>query len=251
MSRERNPVQDAMPSPKLTAVAIRHVPHEGLGAFAEPLADAGFDVRYHDAWIAPDPATSGAPDADLLVVLGGPMGVPDADRHPFLRHEIEVLKKRLAADRPTLGICLGAQLIAAASGARVFPGDRFEIGYLPVTLTDEGRDSCLAPLAEAPRVLHWHGDTYELPHGATRLASSALYREQAYSIGKRVLALQFHPEVDAAMLETWIGAGEDEIARGGSNAAALRAEARELESSIAPKAHALLGAWLRDVFGAR
>jgi GMP synthase (glutamine-hydrolysing) len=240
-----------MSSPRLTAVAIRHVPHEGLGALAQPLAEAGFDVRYHDAWTSPDPAASGALDAGLLVVLGGPMGVPEADRYPFLRHEIDVLKKRLAADRPTLGICLGAQLIAAASGARVFSGDRFEIGYLPVTLSPEGRNSCLAPLADAPRVLHWHGDTYELPSGATRLASSALYREQAYSIGKRVLALQFHPEVDAAMLETWIDAGEHEIARGDADAAALRAQARELETSIAPKAHALLGAWLDDVFGER
>jgi GMP synthase (glutamine-hydrolysing) len=240
-----------MSSRKLTAVAIRHVPHEGLGALAQPLADAGFDVRYHDAWTSPDPIASGALDADLLVVLGGPMGVPDANRHPFLRHEIDALKKRLAGDRPTLGICLGAQLIAAASGARVFPGDRFEIGYLPVTLTAEGLGSCLAPLAEAPRVLHWHGDTYELPSGATRLASSALYLEQAYSIGERVLALQFHPEVDAAMLDTWIEAGEGEIARGDVDAAALRAQAREVEPSIAPRAHALLGAWLRDVFADR
>jgi GMP synthase (glutamine-hydrolysing) len=240
-----------MSSPKLTAVAIRHVPHEGLGALAQPLVDAGFDVRYHDAWVSPDPAASGALEADLLVVLGGPMGVPEADRYPFLRHEIDVLKRRLAADRPMLGICLGAQLIAAASGARVFPGDRFELGYLPVTLTPEGRASCLAPLADAPRVLHWHGDTYDLPHGATRLASSALYREQAFSIGPRVLALQFHPEVDGAMLETWIAASEDELIRGGASADALRAQARELEPSIAPTAHALLGAWLRDVFGER
>jgi GMP synthase (glutamine-hydrolysing) len=251
MSRHPKPEQDAMSSQKLTAVAIRHVPHEGLGALAQPLADAGFAVRYHDAWTSPDPVASGALDADLLVVLGGPMGVPEADRHPFLRHELEVLKKRLAADRPALGICLGAQLIAAASGARVFPGERFEIGYLPVTLTPEGQGSCLAPLADAPRVLHWHGDTYELPHGATRLASSALYREQAYSLGERVLALQFHPEVDGAMLETWIDAGEEEIARGGDDAAALRAQARELEPSIAPRAHALLGAWLLGVFGNR
>ena len=244
-------MERAMSSPNLTAVAIRHVPHEGLGAFAQPLADAGFDVRYHDAWIAPDPATSGALDADLLVVLGGPMGVPEADRHPFLHREIDVLKRRLADDRPTLGVCLGAQLIASASGARVFPGGAFELGYLPVTLTAEGRASCLAPLAATPRVLQWHGDTYELPDGATRLASSALYREQAFSIGKRVLAIQFHPEVDAAMLETWIDAGEDELRRGGVDARTLRESARELEPSIAPTAHALLGAWLRDVFGDR
>jgi GMP synthase (glutamine-hydrolysing) len=240
-----------MTSSRLTAVAIRHVPHEGLGTFAAPLADAGFEVRYHDAWRSPDPAASGALEADLLVVLGGPMGVPDADRHPFLRHEIDILKRRLDADRATFGICLGAQLIAAASGARGYSGERFELGYLPVTLTPEGRASCLAPLADEPRVLHWHGDTYDLPRGATRLASSTLYREQAFSIGRRTLAIQFHPEVDGAMLETWIGAGEDEIARGGIDADALRASAREVEPTIAPISHALLSAWLRDAFASR
>jgi GMP synthase (glutamine-hydrolysing) len=240
-----------MTSPKLTAVAIRHVPHEGLGALAPPLAAAGFNVRHHDAWLSPDPAASGALDCDLLIVLGGPMGVPETDRFPFLRHEIDVLKTRLAANRPTLGICLGAQLIAAASGARVFAGDRFELGYWPVTLTPEGWVSCLAPLAEAPRVLQWHGDTYELPPGATRLASSALYREQAFSIGAGVLALQFHPEVDEAMLETWIAANGDELARAGVDANGLRTHARELEPSIAPRANALLGAWLENVFGER
>jgi len=240
-----------MSSPKLTAVAIRHVPHEGLGALERPLLDAGFDVRYHDAWATPDPATNGALDVDLLVVLGGPMGVPDAHRHAFLRYEIEVLKSRLAANRATLGVCLGAQLIAAASGARVFPGEDFEIGYLPVTLTAEGLASCLAPLATAPRVLQWHGDTYDLPHGATRLASSALYREQAFSLGPRVLALQFHPEVDGKMLETWIDAGEDELTRGRVDADTLRTQARDLDATIAPTAHALLSAWLREAFGER
>jgi GMP synthase (glutamine-hydrolysing) len=240
-----------MAAPVRTLVAIRHVPHEGLGALAPPLADAGFDLRYHDAWTAPDPAASGALEADLLVVLGGPMGVPDADRHPFLRYEIELLKRRLDADCATLGVCLGAQLIAAASGARVFSGNHFELGHLPVTLTPEGRVSCLAPLADAPRVLQWHGDTYELPHAATRLASSSIYREQAFSIGPRVLAIQFHPEVDAAMLETWIDADEEALSKGDVDADALRASAREVEPTIAPVAHALLSAWLRDAFASR
>lgn len=240
-----------MTTTRLTAVAIRHVPHEGLGVFAAPLANAGFDVRYHDAWREPDPAASGALDADLLVVLGGPMGVPDAERLPFLRHEIALLERRLLADRATLGVCLGAQLIAAALGARVHAGETFELGYLPVTLTREGRTSALAPLHETPRVLQWHGDTYELPRGATRLASSALYGEQAFAIGERVLAIQFHPEVDAAMLETWIANGEDEIARAGISAETLRAQARELEPLIAPRARALLDAWLGVAFGAR
>src|SRR6185312_7004532 len=110
----------------------------------------------------------------------------------------------------------------------------------PVTLTEAGRASCLAPLAEAPHVLHWHGDTYELPSGATRLASSAAYHEQAFSLGSRVLALQFHPEVDAAMLETWIETGDDELARARVDARALREGCREVEHTLAPRAHAIL-----------
>ena len=232
-----------------TAIAIRHVPNEGLGLLAQPLLDAGFDVRYHDAWTAPDPAASGAADASLLIVLGGPMGVPDGAAYPFLRHEIDLLKARIAADRPTLGICLGAQLIAAAMGARVHRGDAFELGFAPVTLTPAGRASCLAPLIDAPHVLHWHGDTYELPHGATRLASSAAYLEQAFSLGPRVLALQFHPEVDAAMLETWIETGGGEIARACVDARALREGCRDVEHTLAPKAHAILHDWLDGAMG--
>ena len=227
-----------------TALAIRHVPQEGLGLFAQPLADAGVEIRYHDAWTSPDPAESAAADAALLVVLGGPMGVADIATYPFLRHEIDVLKRRIAANRPTLGVCLGAQLIAAATGARVYAGDRFELGFEPVTLSDAGRVSCLAPLADAPRVLHWHGDTFDLPSGATRLASSAAYREQAFSLGPRTLALQFHPEVDTAMLETWIDAGADELARAGVDARDLREACNDVAAALAPNARAILRSWL-------
>ena len=239
-----------MRSTTKTAVAIRHVPHEGLGLLAQPLARAGFDVRYHDAWKTPDPAASGATHAALLIVLGGPMGVPDIATCPFLRHEIEVLKARIAGNRPTLGVCLGAQLIAAATGARVYPGDRFELGFAPVTLTAEGHASCLASLADAPRVLHWHGDSFDLPSGATRLASSAAYREQGFSLGPRILGLQFHPEVDAAMLETWIETGTDELARAGVDARALREDCDELAADLAPRADAIVRNWLRDAIPA-
>jgi len=222
------------------------VPHEGLGAFEKPLVDAGFDIRYHDAWASPPLRIDEAVNASLLVVMGGPMGVYEARTYPFLKNELEALEARLAADRPTLGVCLGAQLIARAAGARVFPGERFEIGFAPVRLTDEGRDSCLAPLEDDTRVLHWHGDTYDLPRGATRLASSAWYREQAFSIGARILGLQFHLETSGPELDRWIDTGEDEIARGDANAAMLRAESRTLGPSLAIKAEAVIRRWLGD-----
>src|SRR3954452_25387404 len=187
-----------------TALALRHVAHEGLGLFERTLADAGFEIRYHDAWNAPHLSIEAALEPALLVVLGGPMGVYEAATYPFLNDEIEALKARIAADLPTLGICLGAQLIAAATGSRVFAGERFELGFERVALTDAGRASSLAALGNDPRVLQWHGDTYDLPHGATRLAEGVTYREQAFSLGARTHALQFHPEVDLAMLEMWI-----------------------------------------------
>ena len=228
-----------------TALVVRHVPHEGLGLFEVPLLEAGFDVRYHDAASSPPLSVRDALDASLLVVLGGPMGVYEADAHPFLRDEIAALEARIPADRPTLGVCLGAQLIAASTGARVRPGDRFELGYEPIALTDAGRASCLAPLLDDPRVLHWHGDTYDLPAGATRLASSAAYREQAFSIGPRILGLQFHPEVDAAMLDVWIREGGDELARAGVDAHVLRRTCDDIVPALATRAQAMLRGWLR------
>jgi len=222
------------------------VPHEGLGLFEAPLLEAGFDVRYHDAWSSPPLAVGAALDASLFVVMGGPMGVYEADAYPFLRDEIKALQARVSGDRPTLGICLGAQLIAFSLGSSVRPGDTFELGYESITLTDAGRASCLAALLDDPRVLQWHGDTYDLPAGATRLASNAAYCEQAFAIGPRILGLQFHPEVDAAMLDAWIREGGDELARAGADARALRKDGDALIPALATRAQAMLRRWLAD-----
>ena len=133
-----------------SCVAIRHVGFEDLGAFAPAIRDAGYDVRYWDVGEQElrmlDPLA-----ADLLIVLGGPIGAYEDDDYPFLGQEIEILERRLAANRPTMGICLGAQLIARAAGGRVYPGDVKEIGFAPITLTDAGRDSCLSHRSRANR----------------------------------------------------------------------------------------------------
>ncbi len=157
-----------------TALAIRHVPFEDLGSFATVLRERGFAVAYRDAGLD----DLGAPDlanADLLIVLGGPIGVYETREYPFLKGEIAVVERRLKAGRPVLGLCLGAQIMAKALGARVFKGKRKELGWSPLELTDSGRKSALAELGGRRAVLHWHGDTFDLPREAELLASTRLY----------------------------------------------------------------------------
>src|SRR5580698_5713251 len=138
-------------------LAVRHVAFEDLGLLGPLVSARGYDVRYHDAGIdrfASD--TLIAPD--LVIVLGGPIRVYEADVYPFIADEIAAIAARLASNKPMLGICLGAQMMAAALGARVAPGPVKEIGWAPLTLTAAGQASVLAPLGDTNPVLHWHGD---------------------------------------------------------------------------------------------
>jgi GMP synthase (glutamine-hydrolysing) len=185
-----------------TALVIRHVHFEDLGVFAAPIADAGYAIRYLDVGLDPLSSPRDA-DADLLVVLGAPIGVNDTADYPFLEVEIATLRARLQAGAPTLGICLGAQLMAHALGARVSPGPRKEIGWAPIDLTDAGRRSPLRHFEGVP-LLHWHGDAFEMPPGADRLASTTICPNQAFAIGTHALACQFHPEADGRTIDRWL-----------------------------------------------
>ena len=222
-----------------TACAIRHVPFEDLGCFAAPLEQAGYAIRYLEAGLD---APAAAADADLLVFLGGPIGVYETDAYPFLADEIAVARQRLADGRPTLGLCLGAQIMVAGLGGRVFPGGAKEIGWSQLTLTDAGRDSPLAALDGRP-VLHWHGDTYNLPDGAVNLASSAVYEQQAFAVGDHGLALQFHPEVTAAGLERWYIGHTIELGVAGVSVVDLRADAARFAAGLAEAGRAMLRQW--------
>ena len=167
-----------------TALAIRHVAFEDLGLIEPLLVARGYQVSYLDIGVdSLDPQILTQPD--LVVVLGAPIGVYETDAYPFLVTELEAISVRLQAGLPTLGICLGAQLIAAALGAPVTPTGRKEIGYAPLQLTDAGRASVLAGL-EGVAVLHWHGDEFAIPDGAQRLAQTPGFPNQAFSLGDRV-----------------------------------------------------------------
>ncbi len=230
-----------------TVVAVRHVHFEDLGSLGPVLEQAGYRIRYVDACVddigALDPATP-----DLLVVLGGPIGAYEDDLYPTLKGELRLLEKRLAVRRPTLGICLGAQLMARALGARVYPTGGKEIGWAPITLTPEGRESAFRYLGrDDMAVLHWHGDTFDLPQGATLLASTAFSRNQAYSWGGNALAFQFHPEATAERLEQWFIGHACEIASARLSVAQMRADSARYASRLEVQTRKCFAEWLKSI----
>lgn len=224
-----------------TALIIRHVPYEGVAAYRDPIEAAGYAVDRIDV---ADPGFSQVDLAapDLLIMMGGPMGVYEQEQHPWIACQLRRLARRIEAARPTLGVCFGAQMIAAAMGAPVYPGPRLEIGFHPVALHDPA--SPLRHLAEVP-VLHWHGDTFDLPPDVELLASSALYRHQAFRRGPNILALQFHAEMGLdPRFEAWIEESPDTLVRAGVDEAELRAaHARHGPGAVAA-GQAMIAEWL-------
>lgn len=225
-----------------TALAIRHVCFEDLGTLAPLLQARGYNVEYLDAGVD-DLARRDALAPDLLVVLGGPIGAFDEDRYPFLVDELALIGRRLTARAPLLGICLGAQLIARALGARVAPMGVSEIGFSPLTLSGPGRQSPLAALGDTP-VLHWHGDQFDIPADAQCLAGTAICPHQAFALGSQVLGLQFHLEADADRIERWLVGHAGELAQAGIDPRVLRAQARQDPERLAAAAGNVIGAWL-------
>lgn len=225
-----------------TAVAIRHVAFENLGAFQRPIEQAGYRVHYYDVGV--DELWTLEPvKTDLIIVLGGPIGAYEDDKYPFLREELDILEQRLEAGKPTLGICLGAQLMARALGAKVYPAKDKEIGFSPILLTEEGKSSCLAAFGSHP-VLHWHGDTFDLPAGTNRLASTTVCENQAFSLGANILALQFHAEAGAQVFERWLIGHAHELSHCGQDIHRLRADYAAFSSSLTEHAETCLATWL-------
>jgi GMP synthase (glutamine-hydrolysing) len=228
------------------AAVIRHVHFEDLGAFEAVLNQRGYAIRYHEAGIH-DLQSPGLRQCELLIVLGGPIGAYEEDQYPFLLHEIRTVESRLAAGLPLLGICLGAQLIARALGASVYPGPGKEIGWAPLTLTPAGAAGVTRHLGGGP-VLHWHGDTFDLPRGAERLASTPICSNQAFRYDGATLAFQFHPEASGVNFERWLIGHAVEIgAVPGLSVNALRAETQRWATEAAGRGQQCFSEWLDRV----
>ena len=224
------------------ALVLRHVDHEGIAGYREPIEAAGYAIERvaaHHAGCAKLDVMA----PDLLVVMGGPMGVYDTDKFPWLDDEVAVIRRRLAADLPTLGVCLGSQLIATALGAGVRKGPVREIGFAPVSLTAAGKAGPLRHL-DGVDMLHWHGDTFDVPEGAELLARTAPYA-QAFARGSNLLALQFHAEMgEDERFEHWLANDGADIAEVGTTPEALRADHDRLGPPAVAAGRKMIAEWL-------
>lgn len=233
----------APPDRTAPVLVIAHVPWEGPHRVADALARAGIPVIIRMP-LAGEPLPSPARLAGA-VIMGGPMNVDDTVAHPELRREREWTEGALDLDLPLLGICLGSQMIARALGAAVVPGPAPEIGWAPVRVHDPD-DPVVGPLAPATPVLHWHGDVFDPPPGATALAASDRTACQAYRAGN-AWGLLFHPESDAALVERWLAepvmVAELREAAGSDAVDALRRDTATHETLLVERSTRGLDAW--------
>lgn len=187
---------------------LQHVPFEGPGTIRDWADDRGHDLTgtaLYDGEAPPD-----LDDFDWLIVMGGPMSVHDTDEYPWLAAEKDVIRAAVNAEKIVVGICLGAQLVAEALGGSVYEADTSEIGWFPVDATSEAGESQLfADLGETYEVFHWHGDTFNLPEGATRMAWTDACANQVFVYGDRVVGLQFHVESSAETVDAIITNSEE------------------------------------------
>lgn len=226
------------------AYVIRHVAFEDLGSFEEVLVNNNYAIRYFEAGYDNLSSISNE-NPELLIVLGGPVGVYEHDDYPFLKIEIDILKSRIKKNLPTIGICLGAQLLAFSLGSKVYNGGKKEIGWSKLKLTDTGNQNYFNHFNEKEvAVLHWHGDTFDLPQGAVLQASTDLYQNQAFTYGKNILALQFHPEVIEEKLEKWLIGHTNEISANKLSVSMLRENNRKHAKKLLPHAQAFFQSWL-------
>jgi GMP synthase-like glutamine amidotransferase len=195
----------------MSVLILKNIASEGPGTLEDFFRGRGMYYKIVDCATEDIP---GSKDFDTLVMLGGPMSVNEEEGYPYVKREIALVKEFVAEGKKIFGICLGAQIMAKALGAKVYPGPEKEIGWYDIELTDEGiGDPLMKELAVHPkagdfwtrfRVFHWHGETFDIPQGAVRLAKSELYPNQAFRYGEGAYAFQFHIEVRKEMIYEWL-----------------------------------------------
>jgi GMP synthase-like glutamine amidotransferase len=233
-------------------LALQHIRCEPPAAYEDELRARGLEL----ARIELDEGDE-LPDwreFDAIVLMGGPMGASEESEHPWLTAEKRLLRDAVAADVPVWGVCLGAQLLASALGARVYAGEEPEVGVLPVNLTPAAsNDPVFAKAPDSFPTLQWHGDTFGRPAGGTLLASSSMYRNQAFRVG-RSYGLQFHLEVSLELATAWgevqayARSLEDTLGPGALDG--LIAEIAEQAPAMVSLGRSLFGRWLELACGA-
>jgi GMP synthase (glutamine-hydrolysing) len=228
---------------------MRHVPHESIGTLERYLGDARLGVELVDCFAPtwPQVERAGFDPSRLagLVVMGGPMNVDQVDKYPFLATEARWLRQAVDAGLPTLGVCLGAQLLAKSLGSRVYANPVKEIGWYEIELLPEaGDDRLFAARRPQETVFQWHGDTFDLPAGAVQLARGAGCQQQAFRYGPAAYALQFHVEMTAEMIDDWLNEPEmccELAAAPYIDVENIRRRAADSLRAMAPLAESVLG----------
>ena len=184
-------------------LVCQHVAYEPLGTLNPLIKDFGLRIRYINFGRKPD-AKPGVEGYKALILLGGPMNTDQADQFPHIHHEIKMVEEALKKDIPILGICLGAQIIAKTLGAEVKRNPEKEIGWYKIKTADSKDDPVFRHFHPEEWIFQWHGDTFQIPKGAVRLATSDSCSNQAFRYGNNIYGLQFHMEADEALIERWL-----------------------------------------------
>ena len=194
---------------------FQHVPFEGLGSIENWAKKPDHKVtatRFYE-----DHKLPFIDICDMLIVMGGPMGVYDEDKYDWLTEEKRFIEKAIVRGKKVIGICLGAQLIAEVLGSKVYKNKEKEIGWMPLQLTAEGKSAhVFSDFAEGQNVFHWHGDTFDLPNGAIQLARTEACEQQAFLYDKHVLGLQFHLETTEESVASMIENCKEDLEQGGA-----------------------------------
>lgn len=223
---------------------IQHISCEPLGLFAEEAA--GLAEFTYLRPFEEEPVPLSLAGWDNLIILGGPMAVYEPEQNPYIADELTLIRAAIDEDFPVLGVCLGSQLIAAAAGAAVYPGAGREAGWGEVELTEAaGIDPLFAGLPSPLPVFQLHGDTFDLPDGAVRLAANNLYANQAFRLGENIYGLQFHVEVTGGLVKDWAAYYEDYISGAGVLPVSLLEELEPRSESLRPAATKIIRGFLQ------